>query len=140
MPFSHESSFPLPSTSSSISPAAVKHTGADANANAGNYLNGGGQSFLQRPRLTRQRKLRYLSDYEVGLHVSDDSSLSASPQASLNSHSPGGSEHRSTSAVPQPLPLPESPLTRQPESTGPNAGHVQLGSPSVEHLSLAFGR
>lgn len=125
---------PLPSTPSSNSPSA------GANGNAGNFLYRRGQSFLHQRRLTRQRKLRHLSDYDVGLQFTDDSSLPASPHSSLKSRSSGGSEHWSSSAVPQPLPLPELPLTRRPESTAPSPGHLHLGSPSLEHPGFAFGR
>ncbi|KAJ1419778.1 Protein kinase domain [Sesbania bispinosa] len=78
-------------------------------------------------RLTRQRKLRHLSDQDIGSLYSTDSSPSSSspsfqgsPEPSLKSRSLGCSDHRSSSASPQPLPLPESPLTRRPGSTRPD--------------------
>lgn len=72
-----------------------------------------------RPQLTRARKLRHVEDEEVGLGasnrphsspVSPESTPRSSCPARLDqwSSSPAGFEHWSYSAVPQPLPLPES--------------------------------
>ncbi|XP_054798590.1 mitogen-activated protein kinase kinase kinase 5-like isoform X2 [Prosopis cineraria] len=143
MPLSRKSSSspsPIPSTPSSIYPFPLKQTDIDAAGNAANFVHSTEQPPPHRRRLTRVRKLRHLTDHDVGLHLTDDSSLLASPPPSLKSRSSGGSEHWSSSAVPQPLPLPESPLTRRPESTGPNPGQFQLGSPCVDRSGFAFGR
>ncbi|XP_028757605.1 mitogen-activated protein kinase kinase kinase 5 isoform X2 [Neltuma alba] len=143
MPLSRKSSSspsPIPSPSSSISPLALKQTDVDAAANAASLVQSTEQSTPHHRRLTRARRLRHLTDHDVGLHLTDDSSLMASPPSSRKSRSSGGCEHWSSSAVPQPLPLPESPLTRRPESAGPNPGQLHLGSPSVDHSGFAFGR
>lgn len=72
-----------------------------------------GQSIQQR-RLTRQKRLCYPNDQDVGesfnsTDVAVSFSLPTSPYRT-------SSDHWSTSAVPQPLPLPESPLTtRRPD-------------------------
>ncbi|XP_020219286.1 mitogen-activated protein kinase kinase kinase 5 [Cajanus cajan] len=80
---------------------------------------------IQQRRLTRQNRLRYLTDEDAGLRSTI--SLPASPLPSFKSGS--SSDHWSSSAVPQPLPLPESPLTRR-----------HLGSPPFEHRAFAFPR
>ncbi|XP_030540121.1 mitogen-activated protein kinase kinase kinase 5-like isoform X2 [Rhodamnia argentea] len=69
---------------------------------------GRGPSVMQR-RLTRQRKLRYATDDEIGLvQVGGLSrSMPVSPQSTPNTRSPGRSESWWSTAVPQPLPLPE---------------------------------
>ncbi|KAI4316747.1 hypothetical protein L6164_024695 [Bauhinia variegata] len=137
MSIPRKSSSPLPSMPSLVS--GIQQTEGDSNAD--NFVHNMGQSLQQR-RLTRQRKLRHLSPHDVGLHFTDTepSSLPATPQSSRKSMSPGGSDHWSSSAVPQPLPLPESPLTRRPESTTPNTGQAQIVSTPVEHPGSAFGR
>lgn len=84
---------------------------------------------IHQRRLTRQRKLRYLTDKDAGLHST--SSLPASPLPSFKSAS--SSDHWSSSAVPQPLPRPDSPLTRRHD-------HHHLGSPPFEHPAFAFHR
>jgi hypothetical protein len=93
-----------------------------SDVNAGNLVKNPGilQSFTQR-RLTRQRKLRHVSEQDIGFQ--------GSPDSSRKSRSPGESEHWSISAVPQPLPLPELPSSRRPESTALNSGQAHLGSP-----------
>ncbi|KAM7514192.1 hypothetical protein LguiA_003775 [Lonicera macranthoides] len=73
-------------------------------------LNSGG-SPCSRRRLTRQRKLRHVSDGELGLRPSTGNdrsrSLPVSPNSGSRSPHKHKREHRSMSAVPQPLPLPE---------------------------------
>jgi len=101
------------SSSSSSSPSDVNASNWDKNR-------GRIQSFTQR-RLTRQKKLRHVGEQEIGLQ--------GSPHSSRKSRSPGESEHWSISAVPQPLPLPELPSSRRPESTALNSGQAHLGSP-----------
>ncbi|KAK9271230.1 hypothetical protein L1049_026820 [Liquidambar formosana] len=62
----------------------------------------------QRRKLTRQRKLRHVEDQELGLEVIDRArSLPVSPDSILGEQPPGGVDHWSSFAVPQPLPLPE---------------------------------
>ncbi|KAK4276646.1 hypothetical protein QN277_014772 [Acacia crassicarpa] len=143
MPPSRKSSSsptPIPSPLSSNSPFDLKQTDVDASGNAACFVHSTERLTPDRRRLTRARKLRYLSDHDVGLHLTDDSSLLPSPPSSRKTRSSGGSEHWSSTAVPQPLPLPDSPLTRRPESTGPNPGQSHLGSPFVDHSGFAFGR
>ncbi|XP_027355560.1 mitogen-activated protein kinase kinase kinase 5-like [Abrus precatorius] len=82
---------------------------------------------IQQRRLTRQRRLRYMSDQDAGLGLHPtSSSLPASPLPSFVK----SSDHWSSSAIPQPLPRPDSPLTRRPD----------LGSPPFEHPPFAFPR
>lgn len=80
---------------------------------------------IHQRRLTRQGRLRYLTDKDVGLHST--TSLPASPLPSFKSGS--NSDHWSSSAVPQPLPLPDSPLTRRHDH-----------HPPFEHPGFAFPR
>ncbi|GAV87849.1 hypothetical protein CFOL_v3_31274 [Cephalotus follicularis] len=107
--------------SSSSLPSSPSAT--NDNGNAGNSVNHRGQSFIRR-RLTGQRKLRHANDDEIGLPLNGLNSYS-SPASPWNPRSPGESEHWSASAVPKPLPLPE----RKRQSTGPNSGHGNRGSP-----------
>ncbi|KAG2390408.1 Mitogen-activated protein [Vigna angularis] len=82
-------------------------------------------------RLTRQRKLRQLSDLGFSFFHSTDS-FSASPEPRYHS----ASEHRSLSSLPQPLPLPEAPLTRRAKSVSSGSVHPPL-SASVEHPNFS---
>ena len=106
------------------------------NGSVGKFRGGSGQSRILDRRLTRQRKIRYASDRELGLRSRSSDGVGSldphQPDSTRKSRSPGGtefeSEHWSLSAVPQPLPpLPANfSLTRRSESTG-QAG--PLGSP-----------
>ncbi|CAL5204639.1 unnamed protein product [Lathyrus oleraceus] len=72
---------------------------------------GKGQSIQQR-RFTRQKRLFYPTDHQDGEAFLSTESVSFSlPASPLRS----SSDHWSSSAVPLPLPLPESPLTRRPD-------------------------
>ncbi|ESW08646.1 hypothetical protein PHAVU_009G062400 [Phaseolus vulgaris] len=82
---------------------------------------------IKQRRLTRQGRLRYVTDKDAGLHST--TSLPSSPLPSFKS----ASDHWSSSAVPQPLPRPDSPLTRRYD-------HHHLGSPPFEHPGFAFPR
>ncbi|XP_040872171.1 mitogen-activated protein kinase kinase kinase 5 isoform X2 [Glycine max] len=84
---------------------------------------------IHQRRLTRQRKLRYTSDKDAALHST--TSLPASPLPSFKSAS--SSDHWSSSAVPQPLPRPDSPWIRRHD-------HHHLGSPPFEHPAFSFRR
>lgn len=85
------------------------------------------EPFVQR-RLTRQRKLRHLTDRDVGFE--QPRSLPDSPDMSAKSKSPlGGSERWSSSPSPQPLPLPELFPVRSPESGCWNSVQGRVGSP-----------
>ncbi|KAJ4701817.1 Pkinase domain-containing protein [Melia azedarach] len=98
--------------------------------NACKFSNDRGQSssFINR-KLTRLRKLRHVSDDEVGFPLTDRSiSSSCSPDSARKSPSPCGSDHWSSSAVPKPLPLPEFPFLRRPESSSSSPGRG-FGSP-----------
>ncbi|XP_030460486.1 mitogen-activated protein kinase kinase kinase 5-like isoform X1 [Syzygium oleosum] len=90
----------------------MDHRAGSSSYNAspcGSPTSGGrGPSVMQR-RLTRQRKLRYATDDEVGLVQVGCLSRSTpvSPESTPELRSPGRSERRCSTAVPQPLPLPE---------------------------------
>ncbi|WVY91316.1 hypothetical protein V8G54_036830 [Vigna mungo] len=98
----------------------------------GAYLNDAGPDDSTPPRrLTRQRKLRHLSDHDIGFsffHSAD--SFSASPEPRY------ASGHRSLSGLPQPLPLPEAPLTRRAKSVSSGSVHPPL-SASLEHPNFS---
>uniref|UniRef100_A0A2N9HL25 mitogen-activated protein kinase kinase kinase n=1 Tax=Fagus sylvatica TaxID=28930 RepID=A0A2N9HL25_FAGSY len=103
--------------------SAPKHD----DGNVGNFVENSGQSGINR-RLTRQRKLRHVTDQDLGLGSPDPS-----PDSTRKSrYSP--TEFWSFSAVPQPLPLPgDYSLTRRSESTG-QAAH--FGSPKEANGSV----
>ncbi|KAL3734798.1 hypothetical protein ACJRO7_024039 [Eucalyptus globulus] len=125
-------------------------------ASPGGDGDGGGPSVMQR-RLTRQRKLRYATDDEVGLsheggfsrstlaHVGGFSrSTPVSPESTPVVRSPGRSERFWSTAMPQrlPLPLPEMACLRiAPKRNGlaevwrRNSGHVSPKSakPSTDY-------
>ncbi|KAF3446227.1 hypothetical protein FNV43_RR11406 [Rhamnella rubrinervis] len=86
--------------------------------NAANFLDNGRQSLNQR-RLTRQRKLRHVTEQDLGLPSAERSRSSpVSPDSSRNSRSPCRLvDHWSSFAMPQPLPLPGSYVIRRPDST-----------------------
>lgn len=69
-----------------------------------------GESIQQR-RLTRQSRLRYRIEQDADAFHSNDAVVSSLPASPLRSTC----DRWSSSAVPQPLPLPESPLTRRPD-------------------------
>ncbi|XP_038885756.1 mitogen-activated protein kinase kinase kinase 5-like isoform X2 [Benincasa hispida] len=85
------------------------------------------EPLVQR-RLTRQRKLRHLTDRDVGFEYPrsspDSPDLLAKPRSPL-----GGSERWSSSPLPQPLPLPEFFPVRSLESGSWSSGHGRVGSP-----------
>ncbi|XP_006595955.1 mitogen-activated protein kinase kinase kinase 5 isoform X2 [Glycine max] len=89
------------------------------------------------PRLTRQRKLRHLTHQDIGFFHSDESSfLPGLPE--FRSHA--GSDHRSFSALPQPLPLPEAPLTRRAKSISSSSVNRRRLSSSLEQHGFAISR
>ncbi|KAE9586787.1 hypothetical protein Lal_00005005 [Lupinus albus] len=102
------------------------------------HSDGSLRQSLQQRRFTKQRKLRYLTDQDAG--VNSTSSLPASPLPSFNIGS--CSDHWSSSAVPQPLPLPETPLTHRSESTilYSVGYYAHLGSHSFENRAFPFFR
>lgn len=84
----------------------------------GNAAGGCRQSLNQR-RLMRQKKLRHVSDEDIGLSSAESSRSSpVSPDSSRNPRpSPGWwVGHWSSSAMPQPLPLPGSSVPRRSDS------------------------
>ncbi|TKY57774.1 Mitogen-activated protein kinase kinase kinase YODA [Spatholobus suberectus] len=101
-------------------------------------IDGGGRAgdFVLARRLTRQRKLRHLSDQDIGLFHSDEFPSFA---GSLESRPHGGANRRSFSAQPQPLPLPESPLTRRAKSINCCSVDPHLSS-SLEQHGFAVSR
>lgn len=96
---------------------------------AANFLDNDRESLNQR-RLTRQRKLRHVTDQDLGLSLAVRTSSSpVSPDSSLKPRSPCGVvDHWSSSAMPQPLPLPGSCMIRRPDST------------AAEGVGAPFGR
>ncbi|XP_015884780.1 mitogen-activated protein kinase kinase kinase 5 [Ziziphus jujuba] len=113
-----------PSSSASSSSAAAASPSSSfkiGNGNVGIFTFNCEQSLNQR-RLTRQRKLRHVSYKELGLHSeSDERSRSSpvSPDSSRKSRSPCAVDHWSSSAMPQPLPLPGSSFNRKPPDSNP---------------------
>ncbi|XVE94827.1 hypothetical protein REPUB_Repub02eG0043200 [Reevesia pubescens] len=102
------------------------------------------QSQQQQRRLTRQKKLRHVTDDELGLRFNDiDRSFSSpgSPNTTSvrKSRSSDVLEHWSSSAVPKPLPLPEVFINRKLKTSGSSPGPSQLASPD-EGLASAIGR
>ncbi|KAL2964001.1 hypothetical protein AAZX31_17G232700 [Glycine max] len=96
-----------------------------------------GGDFAPARRLTRQRKLRHLTIQDTGFFHSDEFSFfPGSPE--FRSH--GGSDHRSFSALPQPLPLPEAPLTRRAKSISSGCVHRRRLSSSVEQDGFTISR
>ncbi|XP_062098855.1 mitogen-activated protein kinase kinase kinase 5-like isoform X2 [Humulus lupulus] len=92
--------------------------GCTHSSSSGTTVNTKSFSDLGERRLTRQRKLRYVTDQELGItHLNERSSRSSptSPDSDRKSSSPRA-RHWSFSAVPHPLPLPDSPMVRRPES------------------------
>ncbi|KAK7383097.1 hypothetical protein VNO78_28766 [Psophocarpus tetragonolobus] len=86
--------------------------------------------FYSVRRLTRQRNLRHLGDQDIGFFHSDDfSSFPGSPE--YPSH--GDSDHRSLSALPHPLPLPEALLTRRTKSINCGSVNRRLSSSLEQH-------
>ncbi|KAL2973976.1 hypothetical protein AAZX31_14G077500 [Glycine max] len=93
--------------------------------------------FSPARRLTRQRKLRHLTHQDIGFFHSDESSfLPGLPE--FRSHA--GSDHRSFSALPQPLPLPEAPLTRRAKSISSSSVNRRRLSSSLEQHGFAISR
>ncbi|KAK0577617.1 hypothetical protein LWI29_035826 [Acer saccharum] len=104
-----------------------------------NFARNRWQSSLTNRRLTRQRKLRYVTDDELGLSTVDRPHSSTSPPgSSWKSRSATGPGHWSSAPLPEPLPLPELKFLRRPKSSGSNPGHG-LGSPE-ETSGSACGR
>ncbi|MED6120326.1 hypothetical protein PIB30_019837 [Stylosanthes scabra] len=123
--------------------------------NGNNNSNSNNNVLVDVRHLTRQRKLiRHLKDKEVfgliHLHSTVNCSSSSSAELPLSWKScsrdigfSSGCGHCSISAVPQPLPLPESStlmmMTQRAESTGLGAGNVHLlRSTSIDHPSFAL--
>ncbi|XP_022879928.1 mitogen-activated protein kinase kinase kinase 5-like isoform X2 [Olea europaea var. sylvestris] len=134
------------SSSSSRSNPPLKGKSKSSNdifKNSSNKNNGQGK------KLTRQRKLRHATDDELGLRsavfnersqscpVSPDSCSAWGPES--ESHTPSRADigHWSKSAVPQPLPLPES--NSQPKLNdslhGPRRGDLGHSNSAVESSS-----
>lgn len=94
------------------------------------------EPLVQR-RLTRQRKLRHLTDRDVGFEhprsSPDCPDFSAKPRSPL-----GGSERWSSSALPLPLPLPEFFPVQSPESGSWNSGQGRVGSPIETPVRWVF--
>ncbi|KAJ6675758.1 MITOGEN-ACTIVATED PROTEIN KINASE KINASE KINASE YODA [Salix viminalis] len=123
-----------PSSSSMPSSPSVFSTNTNTNTNncsstAGNSWIARGQSFMIK-KLERQRKPRHVSEQDLGSNLTDrPKSPSGDPDSAKKSRSPRGMDHWSSVAVPHPLPVPESLLTRRQEPLGSILGHGHLGSP-----------
>ena len=114
----------------------------DNSGNAGNSCNN--QAQQKQRRLTRQKKLRHVTDDEIGLRFNDIDRAFSSPcspdmTVARKSRSPDRLEHWSSSAVPKPLPLPEVFRNRKSKTSGSSPGSSQLASPD-EVLASAVGR
>ncbi|CAJ1972647.1 unnamed protein product [Sphenostylis stenocarpa] len=99
---------------------------------------GAGDCALPR-RLTRQRKLRHLSDQDIGFFFFHSAEFSSSFTGSPGPRSHGGSDHRPLSSQPQPLPLPEAPLTRRAKSISSGSAQPRISS-SLELHSFSSTR
>ncbi|KAE8715510.1 Mitogen-activated protein kinase kinase kinase YODA [Hibiscus syriacus] len=104
MPISRKN-FPLISSS-------LPSSGSHIHDNAGKTGNSCNNQAQQQRRLTRQRRLRHLTDDEVGLRFGDiprsfSSPCSPDTPAAKDSRSPERLDHWSSYAEPKPLPLPE---------------------------------
>ncbi|KAG5230964.1 mitogen-activated protein kinase kinase kinase [Salix suchowensis] len=125
-----------PSTSSLPSSPSVFFTKDNTNTNTNNCSSTAGNSWIARgqsfmiKKLERQRKPRHVSEQDLGSNLTDrPKSPSGDPDSAKKSRSPRGMDHRSSVAVPHPLPVPESLLTRRQEPLGSILGHGHLGSP-----------
>ncbi|XP_027938759.1 mitogen-activated protein kinase kinase kinase 5-like [Vigna unguiculata] len=98
---------------------------------AGAHPNDAGPDAPPR-RLTRQRKLRHLSDHDIGFSFFPSADSSSSFSASPEPRHHCASDHRSLSSLPHPLPLPEAPLTRRAKSVSSGSVHPPLYA-SLEH-------
>ncbi|XP_019437994.1 PREDICTED: mitogen-activated protein kinase kinase kinase YODA-like isoform X1 [Lupinus angustifolius] len=116
----------------------MNHPNKQFSNSPSSHSDGSLRQSLQQRRLTKQKRLRYLTDQDAG--VNSTSSLPASPLPCFNIGS--CSDHWSSSAVPQPLPLPETPLTHRSESTILYSAsyYAHLGSPSFENRAFPFFR
>lgn len=129
---------PSPSYRASASPSSPSVSVLkQGNNKVDDFFHNHGHSHSQR-RLTRQRKLRHVSDEDLGFHSSHRfRSSPCSPDFARKLKSvlaSAGSDHWSSSAVPQPLPLPEASLPRRPDSTSREGS----GSPVWRWASLFF--
>ncbi|GMI91193.1 hypothetical protein HRI_002788600 [Hibiscus trionum] len=112
--------------------------------NAGNAGNSSNNQAQQQRRLTRQRKLRHLTDDELGsrfgdIHRSFSSPCSPDTPPGKDSRSPERLDHWSSYAEPKPLPLPEVFLNRKSTTSASSPGPRKLASPD-ERLASAVGR
>ncbi|XP_021648008.2 mitogen-activated protein kinase kinase kinase 5 isoform X2 [Hevea brasiliensis] len=123
-------------SSSSASPSAPSVSSKDSSANACNIVINRGQSSFTQRRLTRQRKLRHVSDRELGFQFIDPLNSPPSSPDSARKQRYLGCSDRWSSAVPQPLPLPEWHLTKRPESLGSIFGQGLSGSPEEGRSSV----
>lgn len=94
MPFLKNVFLSKPSASSSSSPSESPLSSA--------------RSLGSKRKLTRQRKLRHVTEFDLGLQPVDDRSKSLPVSPNSGSLSPPNFRHWSAAALPQPLPLPES--------------------------------
>ncbi|XP_057973343.1 mitogen-activated protein kinase kinase kinase 5-like isoform X2 [Malania oleifera] len=122
--------FRSPPSSSSSSSSPSESPSKPEPFHSGRSRSAEGSWLLAGPRLTRQRKLRHVTDSELGLSPSREShswSGEGSPAA-------GGIARWSTSAVPQPLPLPELSLLQRRKQG------VPMGARSRELMKVGVSR
>ncbi|CAK9178609.1 unnamed protein product [Ilex paraguariensis] len=103
---SPKKSFSSSANSSSTSPESPLSESVKDSSFLKNGRGSKGLRGLNR-KLTRQRKLRHVSDAELGLRVNHDRSQSLPVSPDSGVRSPRNVGHWSSWAVPQPLPLPE---------------------------------
>lgn len=98
------------------------------------------RSLESRRRLTRQRKIRHVTEFDLGLQPIDDRSKSLPVSPNSGSRSPPNLRHWSLSAVPQPLPLPESPSLVKANDDFLSRGNGRGGAGGGNSSSSAMGR
>ncbi|KAJ4964511.1 hypothetical protein NE237_024450 [Protea cynaroides] len=118
------------STSSSSKPKSSVASQQKRNVRDINLFSNRRGSYSHR-RLTRQRRLRYLSDDDVGRLPSRNFSPGSQPNATPVSRSSSNPEVGAgpSSVVPQPLPLPEVSVLLPRDSTVRHSGDCPLPSP-----------
>ncbi|KAJ6878858.1 mitogen-activated protein kinase kinase kinase 5-like [Populus alba x Populus x berolinensis] len=127
MPFFSKT--PSSSMPSSPSVSSTKDNSNNCSNTTGTSWINRGQSFMLK-KMERQRKPRPVCEQDLGSNLTDrPNSPSGDPDSAKKSRSPSGTDHWSSVAVPHPLPVPESRLTRRQEPLGSILGHGHLGSP-----------
>ncbi|KDP38401.1 hypothetical protein JCGZ_04326 [Jatropha curcas] len=130
MPFFQKTASTASSSSPSSLPSSPSVSSNESSGNAGDFVKNRGQSFMHR-RLTRQRKLRHVTDRDLGLQLTDQLNLSpGSPDSATKPKSLGCSDRWFSYGVPQPLPLPELALPLPSRSRSNFPGSPEEGPTS----------